>query len=76
MGKTIMLGIAIAKLVVIALFLIGRFKKVRYLIALISHAVSKLTPYAIYLNPFRGPALLFFVAWPVNGLLNALSAWR
>jgi len=76
MGGTIMLVIAIAELVLIALFLIGRFKNITYLIVLIIHAVSTLTPFAMYLNPFEGPALLFFAAWPMLAACYTLYVLR
>ena len=61
----IMIGIGYLELVLIALFLIGRFKNITYLIVLVIHAVSTITPFMVYLDPFKSPNLLFFAAWPM-----------
>jgi len=77
LGATVMTIIAVAEVVLIALFLVGRFKNITYLIVLIIHAVSTLTPLAIYLEPFaRQQNLLFFAAWPMLAACYALYALR
>ena len=74
--EQIMIGIGIAELVLIALFLVGRFKNITYLIVLIIHAVSTVTPYAVYLDPFNGAGLLFFAAWPMLAACYMLYVFR
>ena len=75
-GTQVMYAIAIAELVLIALFLIGRFKNVTYLVVLLIHGVSTVTPVNNYLNAFESPNLLFFVAWPMLAACYALYALR
>lgn len=76
LGETIMYAIAVAELVLIALFLIGRFKNITYLIVLLIHAVSTLTPMMVYLDPFKGSGLLFFAAWPMLAACWMLYVFR
>jgi len=73
---TLMTIVAIAETVLIALFLVGRFKNITYLLVLVIHAVSTLTPYAKYLDPFNGLNLLFFAAWPMLAACYALYVLR
>lgn len=74
--EQIMMVIGIAELVLIGLFLIGRFKNITYLIVLIIHAISTITPLMIYLDPFKSPNLLFFAAWPMLAACWMLYAFR
>ena len=76
LGEPIMMGIAIAELVLIGLFVIGRFKHITYLIVLIIHAVSTITPFAKYLDPYAGANILFFAAWPMLAACYALYSLR
>lgn len=76
MGGLPIMIIAIAELILIALFLIGRFKNITYLIVLIIHAVSTITPFMIYLDPFKSPNLLFFAAWPMLAACWMLYVFR
>ncbi len=75
-GEQVMLGIAIAELILIALFVVGRFKDITYLIVLIIHGVSTITPINNYLNAFESPNLLFFAAWPMLAACYALYSLR
>ncbi|RBP49312.1 hypothetical protein [Arenicella xantha] len=75
LGESIMMAIAIGELILIGLFVIGRFKNITYLIVLIIHAVSTLAPFAKYLDPYNGN-LLFFTAWPMLAACYALYALR
>lgn len=75
-GNSVMYAIAAAEMVLIALFLIGRFKSITYLIVLIIHAVSTITPYANYLAPYDGANILFFTAWPMLAACYALYSLR
>lgn len=71
-----MLGIAVVELILVGLFSIGRFKNVTYLVVLLIHAVSTITPFAVYLNPFEGAGLLFFAAWPMLAACYLLYVFR
>jgi hypothetical protein len=75
-AEQIMVGIGIAELILIALFLIGRFKNITYLVVLVIHAVSTITPFAVYLDPFKGAGLLFFAAWPMLAACYMLYVFR
>ncbi len=77
LGKAIFFGIGLAEAIVVALFLIGRFKGVTYLILLVLHAFSTIAPYNIYLNAYDGGYnLLFFTSFPMLGACFALYALR
>ena len=76
LGVQIMTAIAVAELVLIVLFVMGRFKNITYLAVLIIHAVSTLTPMMVYLDPFKGSNLLFFAAWPMLAACYALYVLR
>lgn len=76
LGETTFLIIGIAELVLIGLFLIGRFKNITYLLVLIIHAVSTLTPFMNYFSPFEGANLLFFTSWPMLAACYALYKMR
>ncbi|MFT5571116.1 MAG: putative oxidoreductase [Cryomorphaceae bacterium] len=73
---SLMMMVAAAEVLLIALFVAGRYKKVTYLLVLIIHTVSTLTPYAHYLDPFKTPNLLFFAAWPMLAACYALYVLR
>lgn len=75
-GSQIMIGIAVLELGLIALFLIGRFKNITYLLVLLIHGVSTIMPFAIYLDPFKGSGLLFFAAWPMLAACYMLYTFR
>jgi hypothetical protein len=76
LSQTAMLVIGGAELVLVALFLVGRFKNITYLIVLIIHAVSTLTPMMKYFDPYSGSNLLFFAAWPMLAACWALYSLR
>ena len=75
-GAEIMTAIAVAELVLIALFVVGRYKNITYLVVLLIHGVSTVTPINNYLNAFDGSNLLFFAAWPMLAACYALYALR
>ena len=74
--SSVMLFIWIAELILIVLFLIGRYKKTTYLLVFIIHWVSTLSAVAKYFSPFEGSNLLFFAAWPMLAACYALYALR
>ena len=73
---SLMIMIGVAELILIALFLIGRFKNITYLIVLIIHGVSTLSTYAKFMTPFGGSNLLFFTAWPMLAACWMLYVFR
>lgn len=75
-AANLMIGIAAAEMVLIVLFVIGRFKSITYLMVLLIHAVSTITPITVYLNPFEGAGLLFFAAWPMLAACYTLYVFR
>ncbi len=69
---TLLLGIALAELALLLAFVAGIAKTYTYGAVLLLHAVSTLSSYQQYLNPFEGPNLLFFAAWPMLAACLAL----
>ena len=57
--------IGIVELVILIAFLVGYKKRLTYGIVFLIHAVSTLSSYQQYLDPFTSPNLLFFAAWPM-----------
>ncbi|TDJ07520.1 MAG: hypothetical protein E2O68_03465 [Deltaproteobacteria bacterium] len=53
------------EMLIIFAFLLGVKRKYSYGLVLIIHGVSTLSAYKQYLDPFTGPNLLFFAAWPM-----------
>lgn len=76
-GREIMLLVGAIELVIIIGFVLGLKKRITYGIVLALHAVSTLSSYNIYLNPYAGgPNLLFFAAWPMLAACIALYLLR
>ena len=71
-----MIAIGTAEIIVLVLFFIGYKKTYTYGAILALHAVSTLTPFALYLSPFEGPNLLFFAAWPMLAACVMLFLFR
>jgi len=63
------------ELIVIVGFVLGLLKAWTYGIVLVLHAISTLSSYAQYFNPFEGN-LLFFAAWPMLAACVALFLLR
>jgi hypothetical protein len=57
-------------------FLIGFQKRFTYGAVLLFHAVSTFSAFRQYLDPFTGPHLLFFAAWPTLAACFALYYLR
>ena len=53
------------ELVVLLAFVAGIARRWSYGIVLVLHAVSTLSSWRQYLDPFEGPNLMFFAAWPM-----------
>jgi putative oxidoreductase len=63
LGATAFYVIGALELVLILAFLAGAWKRITYGLVLLLHAVSTLSPFGQYLDPFNN--LLFFAAWPM-----------
>lgn len=68
--------IGAVELVLIIGFVAGIAKTWTYGFVLVIHAVSTLSSFKIYLDPFTGPNLLFFAAWPMLAACVALFLLR
>lgn len=66
--------IALLEMVLLALFLFGIKRRITYGLVLVFHAVSTLSSYSQYLDPFNN--LLFFAAWPMLAACAALYLLR
>jgi len=75
-GPTIFMVLGAIELVILVGFLIGYMKTWTYGFVLVIHAVSTLSTWKQYLNPFEGPNLLFFAAIPMLAACWALFSLR
>jgi len=66
--------IGLLELVLCAAFVLGYRKRLSYGLVLVLHAVSTLSSYQQYLDPFRN--LFFFAAWPMLAACFALYYLR
>ena len=57
-------------------FLAGFKKRFTYGFVLLLHGISTLSAFKQYINPFEGPNLLFFAAWPMLAACFALYTLR
>ncbi|MEM7554793.1 MAG: hypothetical protein AAF378_11955 [Cyanobacteria bacterium P01_A01_bin.84] len=64
------------QLVIIISFLIGFKKRISYGLVFVMHAISTLSAYQKYLNPFESPNLLFFAAIPMLAACFTLYSLR
>lgn len=65
-GNSIIVGMGVAQALVIVAFALGYAKRWSYGAVMILHALSTLSSYRQYLDPFgEGSNLLFFAAWPM-----------
>ena len=65
----------------LAFYIIGAFvgaykRQYSYLAVLIMHAISTLSSFGRYLDPWTSPNLLFFAAWPMLAAIFALYYLR
>lgn len=63
LGSTAFYVIGALEMVIILAFVTGSWKRISYGLVLLFHAVSTLSSYRLYLDPFEN--LLFFAAWPM-----------
>lgn len=73
-GHTALLALGVAQLALTAAFLLGVAKRFSYGAVLVLHAISTLSSFAKYLEPFS--SLLFFAAWPMLAACAALYLLR
>ena len=76
LAPVVMYGIGAIELVILAGFLLGVAKTWTYGAVLAFHAVSTLSSYKQYLDPFAEMHLLFFAAWPMLAACFALFMLR
>jgi len=74
LGSTVFGGIAVLELALIVAFLVGFQKRLTYGAVLLLHAVSTLSSYHQYFDPWKN--LLFFAAWPMLAACFALYLLR
>ena len=75
-GEMLMTALAAAELLLLAGFLLGVKRRITYGAVLILHGVSTLSSWQQYANPFEGPNLLFFAAWPMLAACFVLYLYR
>lgn len=73
-SSTAFLAIGTLQLLVVLAFVAGFMKRYSYGIVLILHAISTLSSWKQYLDPFNN--LLFFAAWPMLAACIALYMLR
>lgn len=73
-SSTALFAIALIQLVIVLAFTIGILKTWSYGLVLIMHAISTLSSYRQYLDPWDH--LLFFAAWPMLAAIIALFLLR
>lgn len=73
-SANIFIVLGVLELILISAFLIGFKKRITYGAVFFLHAVSTLSSYAKYLDPFN--SLLFFAAWPMLAACFALYMLR
>ena len=69
-GPALLAVVAVAELALIAAFVAGFARRWSYGLVLVFHAVSTLSSWRQYLDPFEN--LLFFAAWPMLAACFAL----
>ncbi len=76
MGAAVMRIIGAVELVIILAFVAGLAKRWSYGFVLVVHAISTLSSFRMYLDPFAASNLLFFAAWPMLAACVALYLLR
>ena len=76
LSEVVFISIGIAELILLGLFLVGKFKNFTYLLLLIIHAISTLSTYANLLDPFGDRNLLFFTSIPMLAACWMLYVFR
>jgi hypothetical protein len=73
---TLMMVLGFLELLLLACFIAGFKKRISYGLVLMFHFISTISSFKQYLNPFEGPGLLFFAAWPMLAACWMLYALR
>ncbi|WP_017326761.1 MauE/DoxX family redox-associated membrane protein [Synechococcus sp. PCC 7336] len=76
LSSTVSYVLGAIQLAIIVAFLLGILKTWSYGLVLLMHAASTLVAYKQYLDPYNGPNLLFFAAWPMLAACIALFMLR
>lgn len=76
LGAVAIYVIGIIELVIILGFVLGVQKSLTYGVVLVLHGISTFSAFRQYLNPFDGPNLLFFAAWPALAACYTLYVLR
>lgn len=74
LGAAIFYIVGALEMILIIGFLVGYQKRVTYGLVFLLHAISTLSSWQQYLNPFEN--LLFFAAWPMLAACFALYSLR
>lgn len=72
----VMQALGAAEMLILTGFVLGLYKTATYGLVLVFHAVSTLSSWQIYLDPFADYHLLFFAAWPMLAACVALFLLR
>lgn len=75
-GPTVFMVIGAVEMLLLIGFVIGFRKRLTYGLVFVIHAISTLSTWKQYLNPYDGPNLLFFAAIPMLAACWALYSLR
>lgn len=75
-GETVFMVLGIAQIALVMAFVAGVFRTWTYGAILALHAVSTLSSWRQYADPYVGANLLFFAAWPMLAACLALFLLR
>ncbi|MEM7195999.1 MAG: hypothetical protein AAF402_13700 [Pseudomonadota bacterium] len=75
-AENLFVFVGIAQAVIVVCFFVGIAKFWSRLAVLLMAAAGTLTPFAKYLDPFSGPNILFFAAWPMFAAAIVLFLMR
>jgi putative oxidoreductase len=76
LAAPVLYAVGAAQLVLLLLFVLGVARRWSYGLVLAMHAVSTLSTWKQYLDPYTGANLLFFAAWPALAAALALFLLR
>ncbi|WP_426359950.1 hypothetical protein ACPUVO_06970 [Pseudocolwellia sp. HL-MZ19] len=75
-NQPILMAVGIAELIVVLLFLVGKFKNITYAIVLIAHSITTLVSAWRLLPPYEIHQLLYFGSLPMLGACIGLYLMR
>ena len=76
LGQMLVYLVGGLEVILVVGFVLGIQKRLTYGLVFLLHAISTLSSYQQYLNPWESPNLLFFAAWPMLAACFALYALR